>query len=277
MPPIPPRVGRPISICSLAMPDLAHMTWPKIRALQKECPLLVLPLGATEQHGPALPVGTDTLIAEALCREACTRASVAWAPALAYTSSGGHTVNWPGTFSVAPKVFIKTLVHWARWAEATGWKKILFVNAHAGNRAPLQVAVDQIRLELLGRLQVGSVETFCMTPKIAELFTRDAADLHANAAEADLILHLAPDSVDREALAIADDPDRTDGLVFCYPVSQTSLNGTTGSPSRGTAEAGKHLFSLMVEELVRRLELAKTEKPPLPPEHWAGVPDHAFS
>ena len=259
------------------MCDLSLMTWPQIRALQEKLPLLVLPLGATEQHGPALPIGTDTIIAKALCREACAQTGIPCAPPLSYTSSGGHTTKWPGTFSVTPKTFIDTLVQWARWAEATGWKKILFVNAHAGNRAPLQVAVDQIRLELLGKLQIGWVDTFSMTTEIAALYSRDAADLHANVAEADLLLHLCPESVDLTALASADDPDRTEGKVFCYPVSQTSLNGTTGQPSLGSADAGAKLFALMVAELVRRLRLALTETVPLPLEEWRGVPENFYS
>jgi len=259
------------------MRELAQMTWPQIKALQEECNLLVLPLGATEQHGPALPIGTDTIIAEALCREACSQAGVPWAPPLAYTSSGGHTTKWPGTFSLTPKTFIDTLVQWARWAEATGWKKIYFVNAHAGNNAPLRVAVDQIRLELLGKIQVGFIDSFTMTPEISALFIRDAVDLHANAGECDLLLHLLPSSVDQSAFSSADDPDRTEEKVFCYPVSQTSLNGTTGNPSQGSTEAGRALFEKMVAELTRRLQLALTENAPLPPAEWCGVPENFYS
>lgn len=259
------------------MSALNLMTWPQIVALQEKCPLLVLPLGATEQHGPALPIGTDTLIAESLCKSACDPLGIPYAPALAYTSSGGHTTKWPGTFSITPKTFIDTLVQWGRWAEATGWKRLFFVNAHAGNNAPLRVAVDQIRLELLGKIQVGWVDSFTMTPGISALFTRDAADFHANTAEVDLMLHLYPESVDQSAFPIADDPDRTKGSVFSYPVSQTSLNGTTGNPSLGSAEAGGKLFLLMVAELQRRLTQALSEAPPLPTSEWCGVPPNFYS
>lgn len=256
--------------------EIARLPWPKIQELQAQCDLLVLPLGATEQHGPALPVGTDTIIADALCREACARAGVPFAPALALTSSGGHTAKWPGTFSLTPVGFIETLVSWARWAEATGWKRLYFVNAHAGNHAPLRVAVDQIRIELLGRVQVGFADSFTLTPEIEARFIADALDLHANKAECDLLLHLAPETVDSDAFANADDPDRTDGLVFSYPVSMTSLNGTTGSPSRGCAADGAVLFELMVTELTRRLMLARTETPPLPPEQWHPAPQNFY-
>ena len=257
--------------------ELALMTWPQIRALQSGCSMILLPLGATEQHGPALPISTDTIIADALCREASRRTGVPFAPALPLTSSGAHTSKWPGTFSMAPLTFIQVLVQWARWAEATGWKKILFVNAHAGNHAPIRVAVDQIRLELLGKIQVGFVDSFTLTPEIAARFTSDANDLHANKAECDLILSLTPELVDMSAFPQADDPDRTEGLVFSYPVSQTSLNGTTGKPSMGCAEDGCELFEMMCDALTRIIRSGLHENPPLPESAWRGTPEHFFS
>ncbi len=251
---------------------IEQLPWPKVKALQAHCSVIVLPLGATEQHGPALPINTDTVIADALCRAACEQAGVAVSPTMPYTSSAAHSTKWPGTFSLTPKVLIDTLIQFAKWAEATAWQKLYIVNAHAGNDAPLRVAVDQIRLELMGRLQVGYLNTFFINPEIEAHFIEDAADLHANKGECDLMLHLAPETVDQDAFATADDPDRTDGLVFSYPVSQTSLNGTTGAPSQGNAADGERLFNMMRDALADKLERAKTEQPPLAKADWAGVP-----
>jgi len=247
---------------------LETLPWPKVQAWQVDCPLLVLPLGATEQHGPALPINTDSVIAEALCQEACSLAKVPMAPTLNYTSSVAHTSKWPGTFSLNPKTFIDALSDLLSWAVDTGWKKILIVNAHAGNDAPMRVAVDEIRRKRIGAVQVGYVNTFYLSPEIESHFTRDAVDLHANKGECDLIQHLAPETIDHEALPIADDPDRTPGLVFSYPVSQTSLNGTTGAPSKGCARDGAALFRQMCDALVEKLERAKVECPPLPEKEW---------
>ena len=68
---------------------------------------------------------------------------------------------------------------------------------------------------------------------------------------------------------VEDDPDRTEGLVFSYPVSQTSLNGITGKPSLGSAERGAELFAQMGEALAEILTRAATEKPPLDSAHRA--------
>jgi creatinine amidohydrolase len=249
------------------------LTWPKVKALQAQCQLLVLPMGATEQHGPALPINTDTVIADALCREACQRAQVAMAPVMPYSSSGAHTAKWPGTFSQTPITFIQSLVQYAKWAEATGWKKLYIVNGHAGNDGPLRVAIDQIRIELMGRLQVGFINTFYITPEIEAHFTQDAVDLHANKGECDLMLHLAPETVDLSALERSDDPDRTENLVFSYPVSQTSRTGATGYPSRGSAEDGRWLFEKMSSAVADILTRAKSETAPLPENEWGAAPD----
>jgi len=261
----------PSSLC------IEHLPWPRVKELQRACSLLVLPLGATEQHGPALPINTDTVIADALCREACARTGVAMAPVMPFTSSSGHSTKWPGTFSLTPKTFIDSLVQLAKWAQATGWTRLYLVNAHAGNDAPLRVAVEQVRMELMGQLQIGYSNTFFMSKAIEAHFTQDAVDLHANKGECDLMLHLSPESVDQQALAGADDPDRTTQTVFCYPVSQTSLNGATGQASRGNAADGEQLFERMVTALVQILERAKTEDAPLPRSEWAGAPAHFYT
>ena len=134
----------------------------------------------------------------------------------------------------------------ARWVYAAGFKKLLIVNAHGGNPGPLSVAVDEIRRA--GQLQVGCAHWFGLTAEIAAAVTIDADDWHANRAETSLMRFLQPDLIDEAA--IVDDPDRTEGLVFSYPVNQTSSDGLTGTPSLATAEEGERLFSAVVEALV---------------------------
>ena len=251
---------------------LEHLAWPEIADLrEKNGGLLMLPMGATEQHGPHLPVGMDTLLVEKVCAAASARTGVPVMSALRYTVSQGHTPKWPGTFSLRHVTFIAAIREIAAWAVATGWKRLLLVNSHFGNDAPARVAVDQLRLEYMGRLQVGLVHVFQCGEGVWETYTSDAADLHANRAETSLMLHLFPELVRMDRLQTSDDEDRTVGTVFSHPVAQTSLNGVTGKPSDATAEEGAELFSKMVDGLSGLLEKAKTEEPPLPPEEWGGM------
>jgi creatinine amidohydrolase len=241
---------------------LEHLSWTRIQELQREgADLLLLPIGATEQHGPHLPINTDTVIATAACDYASARTGVPVLPAISYSVSIGHTEKWPGTFSLFHETFIHSLREIATWAVATGWKRLLFVNSHFGNDASLRVAVDRLRFDFVGRLQIATRNTFNLTPSIWEYFISDAADLHANKAETDLMLCLAPDDVHMEVAE--DDPDRTTETVFNYMVANTSTNGVTGAPSEATAERGASLFVEIGEALADMVRKAQVEQPPL--------------
>jgi creatinine amidohydrolase len=251
---------------------LENLTWPEIAALCEENGgLLMLPLGATEQHGPHLPVAMDTLLAESLCHAASQRIGVPVLSALRYTVSQGHTAKWPGTFSLRHETFIACLNDIAEWAISSGWKRLLLINSHFGNDAAARVAVDQLRLAHLGKLQVGLLNVFKLTDSIWQKYTQDAADLHANQAETSLMLYLYPGLVRMERLADSDDPDRTADSIFSYPVAQTSLNGVTGFPSRATSAQGAELFEEMVVALSEKVRIAILENPPLDRRHWHGL------
>jgi creatinine amidohydrolase len=241
---------------------LEHLSWPQIQELQSGgADMLLLPVGATEQHGPHLPINTDTVIATAVCDYASALTAVPVLPAISYSVSIGHTEKWPGTFSLFHETFIHTMREIAAWAVATGWKRLLFVNSHFGNDASLRVAVDRLRFDFVGRLQIATRNTFNLTPSIWEYFISDAADLHANNAETDLMLCLAPDDV--RMAAAQDDPDRTTSTVFNYLVANTSTNGVTGNPTEGTAARGASLFQEMGEALADVVNRAKVDRPSL--------------
>jgi creatinine amidohydrolase len=236
-----------------------ELAWPAIAALVEAGETLaLLPVGATEQHGPHLPASTDSEIAEAVCRAASARTGVPVLPTLRVGSSQAHTTTWPGTLSLPPRLLIAVVVELARWVRASGFAKLLVLNAHVGNVAPLRVAADEIRAE--GILRVGLASWYELTPEIAAAVTADADDWHAHEAETSLMLHLRPELVVREA--IRDDPDRTRDLVLSYTVAETSREGLTGSPSRASAEQGARLFEAVVRALAERLEAARTESPP---------------
>jgi creatinine amidohydrolase len=266
--------GRFERICTEAGAEpiwLENLPWPEIAALRGvNGGMLLLPLGATEQHGPHLPINTDTLIAESVCWYASAKTNVPVLPALTYTVSVGHTTKWPGTFSLAHETFIASLRQIAAWSAATGWKRLLLINSHFGNDASMRVAVDQIRLAHLGSLQIAARNTFNLSTSIWNYFIGDAEDLHANQAETDLLLFLAPELVRVEK--IQDDPDRTAESVFSYPVAQTSLNGVTGSPSLATAKRGERLFREIGDTLTLLIERAKEETPPLGSDCWRDLP-----
>src|SRR5690606_25254259 len=113
------------------MTSWAKLTAPQIGELVEKQGrrMAVLPIGATEQHGPHLASGTDTLLAEAICGEACRRRNVLMLPAIPYGCSFGHSDAWPGTISLSPETLASVLCEVADWAiRTTGIDRILFIS-----------------------------------------------------------------------------------------------------------------------------------------------------
>lgn len=249
-----PPVGRPRL--------LATMAWPEAQATLGD--VLLLPIGAMEQHGPHLPLHTDTVIAQAACAYASALTGAPILPPLNYTVSLGHTEKWPGTFALFHETLMNTVRELARWAIASGWTRLLLVNAHCGNDAALRCAVDRLRFDGAGRFFAAVRNTWQLTPELAARFASDAADWHANKAETSLMLFLEPESVRLSEIAAADDPDRTGGCVFPHLVAHTSLNGVTGYPSHARASDGAELITDIGQALAAVVEAARLEQPPLP-------------
>jgi creatinine amidohydrolase len=141
----------------------------------------VLPVGATEQHGAHLPTGTDTLLAAHVAQTAAEQTGDVVLPPLAYGCSLGHTDHWPGTLSLHPTTMTAAVVELGRWVHASGFSKLVIVNGHATNGPPCQSAILQLRHELPD-LRARFVSIFDLTPAIAERYTEDAPDFHANEA-----------------------------------------------------------------------------------------------
>ncbi|WP_246810210.1 creatininase family protein [Methyloligella sp. GL2] len=224
--------------------------------------LAVLPVGATEQHGPHLACGCDTISSETLAQMAGERANVLVLPGFAYGCSLGHTDQWPGTFSLHPGTMIQAMVELGRWAMANGLKKLLFLSGHGTNDAPLRSAILQLRYEFPeGRF--ATMGLWDISPRVAELYFRDGADIHANRGETSILLHLRPEMVRMEHAF--DVPDVTPGTHFSYAMPATTPTGVVGSPADSSAEDGEMMVETIVTDLANWLEAALAEDwPELP-------------
>jgi creatinine amidohydrolase len=191
-------------------------------------------------------------------------------PPLAYGCSLGHSRRWPGTISVSPQTLIETVVEIFDWLQAADFKRLIIVNGHVGNAAPLRCALEIIRSRFEDAL-VRVCNVAEISPRVRAEFFADAEDWHANAAETSLMMTLAPELVRADQIAGADDEDRTGGLVFTHPVNRTSKNGVTGFPSRASREQGEKLFCFMVEDLVALVRRGLQEQPPLAQSYSAVV------
>lgn len=244
-------------------PSWAESTWEEIGGWPAAgTDAVILPVGATEQHGPQLGTGMDSALAGRLCAAAGARTGVPVLPLLPYGCSLGHSRRWPGTIALGPRTLIALVTEIGDWVHASGIRRLFIVSTHVTNAAPLRCALEVLRSRH-DDLQVAVIDTAVLSPRVRRAFEADGRDWHANAAETALMLALAPELVRRNRLRGADDPDRTAGLVFSHPVNRTSRNGVTGRPSRARAAAGRRLFAWMVADLAKLLRRGRRERPPL--------------
>ncbi|MDX1888256.1 mycofactocin biosynthesis peptidyl-dipeptidase MftE [Mycolicibacterium sp. 050158] len=211
------------------------------RQLRDVSPALIIPLGSTEQHGPHLPVDTDTRIASAVARGIAGRIPGNWmlAPAIAYGASGEHG-GFPGTVSIGTEVLQLLLVEYGR--SACDWAcRLVFVNGHGGNVAAVASAVALLRSE-------GRDVAWCACSVAG-------ADAHAGHTETSVLLHISPDAVDTDRWVVGDQTPlrelmprlREGGVAAVSPV------GVLGNPTTASATDGSRIFAEMVDDCARRV------------------------
>lgn len=249
----------------------SQLTWEEIGRLPAEGrDAVILPVGATEQHGPHLGTGMDSSLGESLCQAVSAETQVPVLPLLPYGCSLGHSRRWPGTLALQPQTVIAVVTEIGDWLHASGFRRLFIVNSHVTNAAPLRCALEILRSRY-DDLLIALINTATLSPRVSREFSADATDWHANAAETSLMLATAPELVRPEALARADDPDRTADLVFSHPVNRTSRNGVTGHPSKARAVDGQRLFAWMVSDLSTLIRHGLKEKPPLDASYFATI------
>jgi creatinine amidohydrolase len=214
------------------------LTWQEVaeRAL-----VAVLPVGSCEQHGPHLPLDTDTRIAEAVSRAVVAGdPRLVLAPTLGITASGEHQ-DVPGTLSIGAALMEEAVVEIARSADA--FAGLLVVNGHGGNLTALEAARERIVAE--GRhLAVLS----CHVP---------GGEPHAGWGETSILMHLCPDlvRVDRMEPGVTEAWSEIGPVAVQHGFAAVTPNGVLGDPTRATADDGARLLS----ELVDRIRHAAAE------------------
>jgi creatinine amidohydrolase len=241
----------------------SELTWSEIPGVLDNCGhAAILPVGATEQHGPHLGCGVDTVIAEKLCSAVAHKIGLPMLPAMPYGCSLGHSQRWPGTIALQPILLIELVKQIGDWAYHSGIRRLFIVNAHVTNAAPLRCVLEMLRAEH-DDMMVAVINTATLSERVRQFHSADAADWHANDAETSLMMAIAPEGVRPDKIKDADDPDRTCGCIFPHPVNRTSLNGVTGKPSQASAEKGRMWFDWLVEDLSTLVAQGMSETPPL--------------
>lgn len=226
--------------------------------------VIVIPIGATEQHGPHLPMQTDTITTEVTVLRAAKAARVVAAPAIAYGNSR-QNIGFAGTVSVRPSIFGEFVKDVCRSFLRHGFDKIVVVNGHGGNAAILTVALEEFHLE------TGAAVALVKCWQLASLEAPPGApefEGHAGRQETELMLALTPEDVDSAEFVVSEptvDLGEMAGLAppqydpFDAPITlmisswESTLTGHYGNPSMATVERGRRVLDLWAENLTRFL------------------------
>lgn len=224
--------------------------------------LAVLPVGATEQHGPHLPTGTDAMHAEHVARKAAAeiadRTPVVVTPTLAFGSSPHH-LPFGATLSLRTQTFGQVVYDLGTSLVRAGFQRIFIVNGHGGNHELVQLAARDLALEYPVAVAAGSWWAIAWNA----LVVGGACELgrlpgHAGAFETSILLALHPGLVHeprphRDSFPISDARCYAQAYRAETHGSWQQIDGYTDSPDRGTAELGRRFLELGIRAVAEAM------------------------
>lgn len=256
--------------------SLARMAWPDVqRAAARAGSTVIWPLGALEQHGPHLPLGTDGLFADRLSDAVLARLDPLlpiWRLPLSPFGFSPEHLSFPGTVSLAADLLVALVAQVGADLARTGFERLVLLNAHGGQIGLLQAAARQLRAQ---HPQLAVLPCFLWSgpPGVAsQLPEPERSDgLHAGLAETSLMLHLEPSVVGPERPADGQPPSPPPGWSLegavpdAWLTGDLSRSGVVGDARGASAALGASLEEALVAGWSQLLEdLLRSDWPPRP-------------
>ena len=243
-----------------------ELTSPEIGALDRDRTVLVLPLGSVEQHGNHMPLGTDTLLAQAVCLAAAEQAGkVAVLPPPWYGFSAHH-MRFPGSITLRAETLMALAEDVVGAVVKHGFRRILIVNGHGGNGGVIDVLASTLGHKHYGEARVAALTYFALArDAIAALRRSQPGGMgHACEFETSMVQHLRPElvKIDRAAATYPDpgsaylttDLVGSSAVRVYHDFADLSPTGTLGDPSLASPEAGARFFDAVTRELAAFIE-----------------------
>jgi creatinine amidohydrolase len=242
--------------------EYGKLSWPEVDRAASQGLVPIVPIATLEDHGRHLPIDTDVMLVEAICRETTRRMNeeTILLPPIVHGYSPHH-MDFPGTVTIAWDTFTRYCTDVALSLVRHGFRRVLLVNGHGSNQNLVETAA---RLTMVEEPRSLVAATFYLTSPeaagtIAEVRTTSRGGMaHACELETSLYLHLQPEAVDMDA-AVEERGypetqhawlDWSDGPLKLMPWwSAFSESGVQGDATAATAEKGAALFEAAVEEL----------------------------
>lgn len=258
---------------------LQELTWEDVAEYLKEDDIIIFPVGSTEQHGPAGPLGVDSYAAIALAEDAATQAGVLVAPPLWFGDSPHH-LDFPGTISLRAETLRAVTQDVIRSLARNGFKKFIVINGHKGANLPaLKIACRELHQEELGDVLISLVDPMFLGKGIAHI--KEAVEHHAGELEISHVWYKHPHLINPEKLtqeAVDLEPALSpfvhkdlfgggeDTIEIFYNSKEQKAFAPKGSysdSSKASPEKGKQYHDYLVKNLVTYIQWLREYEGPV--------------
>ena len=235
-----------------------NLTWPEIKALASQDTIVILPVGAIEEHGPHIAVGCDSVLVTAaaeLCAEELEKRGQKCVVAPTITVGNSKPLmGFPGTLTLSYKTFERVLIEYCSGIVQSGFKKIVVLNGHGGNTKPIDIVLDELAGNL-GAVVYHMSYMGCSVEAFAEILEKQKFMQHACEAETSVMLDINPDLVlpiykTTSGGSHGELAQKLRGKATTYiPLHKQSQNGAMGFPDAASPEKGRALVEAIVRDL----------------------------
>jgi creatinine amidohydrolase len=235
---------------------LEDLSFSEVQTYLQEKDIILIPIGSVEQHSPYGLIGTDFMAAEAVARRAAEALQILVAPTICYGASSHH-MAFAGTIALSPSTLIRFAADVVRSLLAHGFRRIVFINGHGGNVAPLQTAFRQLKTEnhgghfdLLSWYAAEDVQKLCK-----ELFGHGEGQ-HATPSEVSITRYLRPSAFANKAV----DAKEIEKPKYYWPLTAEEMKRVfpdgrmESAPWLATAEFGERILAAAVAATVKKIE-----------------------
>lgn len=239
-----------------------ELTSAEIGALDRDKTVVILPLGSVEQHGNHLPLGTDTMLAQAVSLAAAeVRGDTVVMPPPWYGFSAHH-MRFPGSVTLRPETLLVVVEDIVASLVRHDFRRILIVNGHGGNSGLIDVLASTLGHTHYGAARIAALTYFALAREaIAKLRKSRAGGMgHACEFETSMVQQIRPElvKIDRAETTYPDPGSRylttdllgTQAIRLYHDFADLSPTGTLGDPAYASPEAGKAFFAAVTDELV---------------------------
>jgi len=238
---------------------MEEMSWREIKeAIDSGINTVIVMIGSIEQHGPHLPISTDTLIGEVLGERIAKKVNALLAPVIRPGCSTHH-MDFPGTISLTSSTLMYVIKEYCESLARYGFKNIVLIPTHGGNFAPVNTIAPEIAESLKGKANIivlANLDEFLQiwveATKEFGIEPRDMA--HAGAAETSILLAEKENLVKKDQIQKGYTGELNTSALFTKGIKAFSEIGVIGDPTKASKEVGERIIEKTVDYFVEKIK-----------------------